>query len=155
MDDILVLQAVERYLKEEMTAEEKAFFEDLRKSNPEIDQLVVEQSFLMNELDKYGNTRNFKHAMHEVQGTLTEEGLLNKSALKGRAKIAYIWKRYKRIAAVAASIASIVSITIVIAASVYNNNKSNKEIILLGNEVKSLKEGQTATNKELKEVKSK
>ena len=31
MEDILLLEAVERYLKGEMTPEEKAFFEGLRK----------------------------------------------------------------------------------------------------------------------------
>ena len=38
MDDILLLEAVERYLKGEMNPEEKAFFEGLRKKDPEIDQ---------------------------------------------------------------------------------------------------------------------
>ena len=155
MDDLLLIQAVERYLREEMTVDERVFFEDLRKSNPEIDQLLVEHGFLLNELDKYGNARNFRHGLQEVQIKLTEEGMLRKSSLHGRAKVSYLWKKYRRIAAVAASIAGIVSIITVVLASVYNNNKSNNQITQLSNDVKRLKDGFTATNNELKEVKSK
>ncbi len=155
MDDILLLEATERYMKGEMLAQEKAFFEDLRKSNPEIDHLVVEHIFLFNELGKHGNSRNFKHNLIEAQIKLTEEGVINKSTLNGKAKFVYMWKKYKRIAAVAASIAGIVSILTVVLAIVYSNNKSNKDLIQLSNEVKSLKDSQTATNKELSEVKRK
>ena len=47
MDEILLLEAVERYVGGEMSAQEKAFFEDLRKNNPEVDQLVVEHSLVL------------------------------------------------------------------------------------------------------------
>ena len=91
MDDILLLQATERYLNGDMPAEERGFFENLRKTNPEIDQLVVEHIFMLNELDKLGNTRNYKHAMQVVQVKLTGEGVISKSALKGKARISYMW----------------------------------------------------------------
>ena len=155
MDDILLLQAVERYLSGDMQAEERSFFEDLRKRNPDIDQLVVEHIFLLNELDKFGNTRNYKHAIQEVQVKLTEEGVISSAALTGKSKIAYMWKRYKRVVAVAASIAGIVSIITVLLASIYSNNKSDKQITLLSKELIDLKRGQSATNNELSKVKDK
>ena len=52
MDDILLLEAVERYLSGDMSFEERAFFEDLRKKDAEIDQLVVEHTFFLQGLDK-------------------------------------------------------------------------------------------------------
>lgn len=129
MDDILLLDAVERYMKGEMTPQEKTFFEELRKTNPQIDQMVVEHTFLLNELDKHANTRAFKHAVHEVENKLTEEGLITKSQLKGKARVIFLWKKYKRSVAVAASIAGIMSITTagLIIAYTKKVNESNKE----------------------------
>jgi len=155
MDDILLLDAVERYLKGEMSAEEKTMLEELRKTNPEVDQMVVEHSFFLNEVDKFGALKNFKHNLVETETKLIEEGVINPSKLQGKAKVVYLWKRYRRIAAVAASIAGIISILTAGLTSAYNSNKSTKDLDQLANEVKSLKEGQRATNNELKEFKTK
>ena len=63
MDELLLIEAVERYLKGEMSAQEKAFFEDIRKNNPAVDQMVVEHTFLYHELDKQSNIKAYKHAL--------------------------------------------------------------------------------------------
>ena len=154
MEDIIILETIERYLCGEMTSGEKIYFEDMCKKNPGIDQMVVEHKFFLRELDKFGKLVSYKQSLNEVQGKLTDEGVISRSSLSRRARVAYMWKKYKRIAAVAASIAGIVSILTVVLASIYNDNKSNKEIILLSNDIKTLKEGQKATAKELNEVKN-
>ena len=110
MDEILLIETVERYLKGEMTAQEKVFFEEIRKNNPDIDQMVVEHTFLFNELDKQANIKAFKHNLYEVENKLTEEGVISKKQLTGKAKVVFLWKKYKRNIAVAASIAGLVSI---------------------------------------------
>ncbi len=125
MEDTLLIDAAERFARGEMTAEEKLFFEELRKKNPELDQLVVEQLFFLNELEKYGSTKNFKHILHETESKLINEGLITKAGLKGRAKVVYLWNRYKRTVAVAASIAGIVSITSASLIAVFSNEKTN------------------------------
>ena len=51
-DDTLLLDAIERYRNGEMSPQEIALFEELRKNNPEIDQLAAEHSFFLGELDK-------------------------------------------------------------------------------------------------------
>lgn len=132
MDDILLIQAVERYMKGEMSAEERAFFEDLRKNNPEIDQTVVEHTFLLNELDKHAAIKAYKHSVYEVEAKLTEEGLISKSQLKGKAKIIYMWKKYKRNIAVAACIAGFMSILTagLIISYTRKVNESNKEDLI-------------------------
>ncbi len=43
MDEILLLDAVERYRNNEMGVDEKILFEELRRNNAEVDQRVVEQ----------------------------------------------------------------------------------------------------------------
>lgn len=110
MEDILLIDAAERYVKGEMTAEERKYFEEIRKNNPELDQLVVEHIFFLNELDKFSETKRFRQALHETASKLADEGLISKAPLSGKAKVVYLWNRYKRTIAVAASIAGIVSI---------------------------------------------
>ena len=128
MDELLLIETVERYLKGEMTSQEKVFFEEIRKKNPDIDQLVVEHTFLFNELDKQANTKAFKHSLYEVENKLTEVGIISKKQLTGKAKVAFIWKRYKRNIAVAASIAGLVSIVTTALISTYNNKVDKTNI---------------------------
>ncbi|MEO6490685.1 MAG: serine protease [Ferruginibacter sp.] len=124
MEDTLLIDAAERFARGEMTAEEKLFFEELRKKNPELDQLVVEQIFFLNELEKYASTKNIKHLLHETEGKLISEGMITKAPLKGKAKLVYLWKRSKRTIAVAASIAGIVSISVAGLVLAFDKEKS-------------------------------
>ena len=41
MNDMKILETVERYIRGEMNPDERLQFENLRKTNPDIDQLVV------------------------------------------------------------------------------------------------------------------
>jgi hypothetical protein len=47
MDDLRLLDTVERYIKGEMQPDERVHFEQLRKTNPEVDLLVVEHTFFL------------------------------------------------------------------------------------------------------------
>jgi hypothetical protein len=49
MEDNLLLESIERYLKGEMSPEEKVHFEQLRKDTPEIDLMVVEHSMFLHQ----------------------------------------------------------------------------------------------------------
>ena len=132
MEDTLLIDAAERFARGEMTAEEKLFFEELRKKSPELDQLVVEQLFFLNELERYGSTKNFRHLLQETEIKLVGEGLITKSPLNGQAKIVYFWKRYKRTIAVAASIAGIISIISAGLISAFNIKKNENLNLLVG-----------------------
>lgn len=147
MEDTLLIDAAERFARDEMTTEEKIFFEELRKKNPELDQLVVEQLFFLNELGRYGSVKNFKHILHETEAKLVSEGLIKRSGYKGKAKVVYLWNRYKRTIAVAASIAGIVSIISASLISAFHNGKSDN-INLLVSKVKQ-------QEKEINKIKSK
>jgi len=110
MNEMQILDAVERYLRGEMSPQEIASFEELRKSNPEIDQMVVEHTYFLQNLETYEATKNYKHSLNEIEAKLSEEGFITKPQMKGTAKVVYLWKKYKRNVAVAASIAGIVSV---------------------------------------------
>lgn len=131
MDDILLLDAIERYKKGEMTAQEKKSFEEMRKNNPEIDQLAVEHTFFLHELERVGDRKSFKHTMDEVENTLVNEGIIAKKQIKTKAKIIHLWTRYRRTIAVAACIAAIVSISTATIVSMYSEHKQASNLTLL------------------------
>lgn len=137
MDELLLIETVERYLKGEMNASERVFFEDIRKNNPTVDQMVVEQTFLLHELDKQSNIKAFKHSLYEVESKLTEEGIISRSQLKGKAKVVFLWKKYKRNIAVAASIAVLVSLVTTGLIITYNNKVGNSTVTDLIGKVKN------------------
>lgn len=110
MDDIRILDAVERYIRGEMSPDERLHFEHLRKNNPEVDQLVVEHTLFLQQMNRFAEWKKFKQALHEVHTDLAEKGKINSSKLTGRAKVVYLWKKYRRVTAIAASIAGITTI---------------------------------------------
>jgi serine protease Do len=154
MDDILLLDAAERYSKGQMGKEEQLYFEELRKNNPELDQLVVEHTFFLHQVEAYGNTKNFKHTLHEVETKLASEGILKSPAPAGKAKVIQLWQKYKRTIAVAASIAAIVSIFSTGLSSLFNSKRS-PDIEKLTREIENVKRDQRNTNKALNDVQQK
>ncbi len=147
MDELLLIETVERYLKGEMDLKEKGFFEEIRKNNSAIDQLVVEHTYLFNQLDKQANIKAFKHSLYEVENKLTEEGIISKAQFSGKAKVVFLWKKYKRNIAVAASIAGLVSIVTTALISSYNNTVEKSDITDLIDKVKT-------TEKEVAKIKN-
>ncbi len=95
----------------------------MRKNNPDIDQMAVEHTFFLNELERLGERKSYRQTLDEVENTLVNEGVIAKKQLKGKSKIVYLWNRYRRTIAVAASIAGIVSILTVAIASLYSGQK--------------------------------
>jgi len=110
MEDLQLSETVERYLQGQMDAEELSRFEQLRASNPEVDQFVVEQTLFLNQLNNFGDRKQFRSALHEIHNNLLDNGAIKNMAPK--AKVVDMFRRYRRVWAVAASIAGIIAITI-------------------------------------------
>ena len=73
-NDIMMLDAVERYIRGEMNPDERLHFENLRKTNAEIDQLVVEHTLFLQQMNQFGERKNFKSVLHDVHTDLAEQG---------------------------------------------------------------------------------
>lgn len=112
MEDTLLIDAAERFVNGEMSAEEKIYFEDLRKNNPELDQAVVEQMFFLTQLESFSNTKNFKTALADVEAKLAQENFIVRPQPKPQGKVISIWNKYRKNIAVAASIAGLVSLCV-------------------------------------------
>jgi len=124
MEEIQLMEAVEKYIRGEMSGEELSYFEQLRKSNPEVDQLVVEQTMFFNRLGAFSEWKGFKSSLNEVHNHLLETGDIKKEVPK--AIVRELWRKYKRTMAVAASIAGFT--TLLIAGTVsYLTNRANQK----------------------------
>ena len=101
---------VERYLSDEMSEEEKILFNELRRTNAEVDQMVVEHHFFINQLGRFGEDKRFHSSLNEIHDKLILEKKLK--PFHGNNKVVYLWNRYKRTITVAASIAGITALLI-------------------------------------------
>ncbi len=111
-NDIMILDAVERYIRGEMNPDERLHFENLRKTNGDIDQLVVEHTLFLQQMNRFGEWKKFQSTLHDVHTDLAQQGKINADNLKRQAKVVYLWNKYKKVAAIAASIAGITALTI-------------------------------------------
>ena len=112
MEDIKLLESVERYISGQMSPDERVYFEQLRKTNPEVDQMVVEHTFFLQQMNRFDDVKNLKTILNETHIHLGEKGLIKAPRLKGKAKVVYLFNRYKKVTAIAASIAGITALTI-------------------------------------------
>lgn len=135
MDDIKILDTIERYIRGEMRPDERLHFENLRKTNAEIDQLVVEHTLFLQQLNHFGERKDFKSALNELHTDLTEQGKIDSMKLRGKAKVVYIWKRYKRVAAIAASIAGITTLGLTLLFNTLSPKAENSRVKELVNKL--------------------
>lgn len=134
MEDYVILDAAERYFKGELSPEEKAYFENLRKNNPEIDLMVVEHSVFLNQIDSYGQRKDFKHTLHEVHKELVQNGDINETdEIKPTGKVIILWHKYKKVTAIAASIAGFTAL--IISGLVSFFSPKNTDILLLNRKI--------------------
>jgi S1-C subfamily serine protease len=155
MEDIQLLEAVERYIRGEMKSDERVHFEQLRKTNPEVDQMVVEHTLFIHQMNEVGELRKFKSTLNEVHTDLAEKGLINSDRLKGNAKIVYLWKKYKRVAAIAATIAGITTVTISLLVWSISPKIESSQVKQLVNEVNGLKVKDKELDNKIKDVDNK
>ena len=157
MDDVNILEAVERYIAGEMSPDERVYFESLRKSSPEIDQAVVEHTFFLQQMSRFEDTRKFKGILNDTHIHLAGEGLIDLPRLKGKAKIVHLYNRYKRTAAIAATIAGITVLCVsalVWSVSDFKPSAVNSDINYLERKINDLEKNDQRLRKEINEVKT-
>jgi len=155
-DDILILQTIERYLDGSMLPDELSYFEQLRKNTPEIDQMVVEHSMLLHQLDSYKHRRNFKHILNEVHNKiLLEGGINNASNVKPLAKVIQLYHKYKRDILIAASVGGAIALVTSGLFTYFSPVLSSKNLEQLSQELAGLKKNQLVQGNIINEVKSK
>jgi S1-C subfamily serine protease len=134
-----------------MSPDERLQFENLRKANAEVDQFVVEHGLFLHQMNELAETKAFKSSLHEVHTELTESGKIESMKLTGKAKVVYLWKRYRRVAAIAASIAGITALGLSALVWAFAP-KGNSEVDQLKRELDNLKTQTKQQGNEIKNV---
>ncbi len=113
MEDMQLLDTIERYLNGTMLPEEKKYFQQLRKNTPEIDQMVVEHRLFLQQMAVYADQKNFLHTLTNIHAELVENGDINEGNEEmQKSKVLQLWTKYKRVTAIAASIAGLTALGI-------------------------------------------
>ncbi|MDQ2752930.1 MAG: serine protease [Bacteroidota bacterium] len=113
MEDMQLLDSIERYLNGTMLPEERKYFQQLRKNTPEIDQMVVEHRLFLQQIGMYADKKNLMHTLNNIHDTLVEKGDINEGGeTNTKGKVLQLWAKYKRVTAIAASIAGITALLI-------------------------------------------
>lgn len=156
MDDILLLEAIERYLSGDMNPAERTYFETLRKNTPEIDQMVVEHSMFLQQMDIYAVHRNIRQSLQTTHSKLLERGELNEGGeLNTKGKVVQLWNKYKRVTAIAASVGGVIAL-IISGLTVYFSPVANSsQIQQLSKDIEVIKRNQQYQGTLINEVKSK
>lgn len=155
MEQHQIAEIVEKYLKGELTEQEKHAFEDMRKSNPELDQTVVEYQYFFDEMKKYGEVRRFKSHLYDTHHTLQENGEIRDFQLKGKTMIINLWSRYRRVVAVAASIAVITALFTSGMITIFSPQAPIRDIEELRRKVSNLEKQSSNQRAEFNKIKTK
>ncbi|MDO6432473.1 serine protease [Flavitalea sp. BT771] len=129
MQETTILETIERYIRGEMLPEERVYFEQLRKSNPGVDQMVVEHTIFLNQMNQYGETKELKSRLSEIHEALSATGEIREER---PAKVVVLWKKYKRVVWVAASIAGVTALFISSVISYFSPKLNSAQVELLG-----------------------
>ena len=154
-NDLMILDAVERYIRGEMNPDERLQFESLRKTDPEVDQLVVEHTLFLQQMNRFGEWKKFRSTLNNVHTHLAELGKIDSARLKGKAKLIYLFDRYKRVAAIAASIAGITTLIVYTLAWSLNPESPTRDIEQLKGQYNELENKYQQQNREITNVKNK
>lgn len=155
MEQHQLAETLEQYLKGELSNEERAAFEALRKTQPEIDQMVVEYQYFFGEMDRFGQIRRFKSNLHDTHHTLQENGDIKDFEPNSKTKIINLWSRYRRVIAVAASIAGVTALLISGMITVFSPRAPLRDIQELRRKVSHLEQQSSKQRAEFNTIKTK
>lgn len=155
MDQILLLDATERYLKGEMTEQEKQVFEELRKTNPEIDQFVVEHHFFTEEMERFGDLKRFKANLYDIHHNLRESGEISDAKIHEKGRVIQLWEKYRKVVAVAASIAGLTALFISGSVMIFSSKTPIRDIEELRRKVNTLEVRTKSQDLQINDVKKK
>ena len=152
MDDILLLDTIERYLRGELSKDEKSSFEQLRIKNSDVDQMVVEHNMFLHQITAYGQNRDFRHSLNEIHTQLTKTGDLNEGNLPMQGRVIHMWHKYKKITGIAATIAGVTALFISALVTYITPVPNKNEIVQLNRKIDQVMHNVRVQGNQLKNV---
>lgn len=153
-ENTILIEAVERYILGEMTPDERLNFENLRKADAEVDQMVVEHTLFLQKMNRFNEWQKFHKSLNDIHTNLAESGKINSERLKGKAKVVYLFNRYKRVASIAAAIAGITTLMVSAIISSVTPKAEQSQLVRLSKELNSIKNKTAVQEREINHLKS-
>ena len=156
MEDKELLETIENYLTGAMSVQERIQFEALRKSTPEIDQMVVEHKLFLDHMQSYANRRSFAKLTSQTFNKLMAAGeWMTDDTINTKAKVIQVWNKYKRVTAIAASVGGFIALTTTILVMSLSPSLNGNQLLQLSNDIEVIKKKQQVQGHLINEVKSK
>ena len=156
MDDIQLHEAIERYLTDQMSVDERTQFEAIRKATSEIDQMVIEHAMFLKEMEMYVSRKNFAALNKQVFNQLLDAGTW--SSVKEQStsfKIIQLWSKYKKVTAIAASVGGFIALFTSALVVFFFPTINGNQILELSKAVEKIERNQKVQGHLLNEVKTK
>ena len=156
MDDIQLQEAIERYLTDQMSVDERTQFEAMRKATSEIDQMVIEHAMFLKEMEMYVSRKNFAALNKQVFNQLLHAGTW--SSVKEQStsfKIIQLWSKYKKVTAIAASVGGFIALFTSALVVFFFPTINGNQILELSKAVEKIERNQKVQGHLLNEVKTK
>ena len=148
MEDMQLLELVDRYVEGSLNAEELEFFEQYRTTDVRTSRFVTEHIAFLQQLTDYSQRRDLETSLHEVHASLMESGSIHEMAPK--TKVIDLWRRYRRVIAVAASIGGFTALAISGMVMYFTPKANTATVEQLSRKVHKLEITQNALNNQIK-----
>ena len=156
MDDIQLLEAIERYLTGDMSAKEMADFESIRKSTPEIDQMVVEHEMFLHQMESFTARKNFTKLSQQSFTKLLAAGEWTPVEDQSTTyKVIQLWSKYKKVTAIAASVGGFIALFTSAIIMYLSPSLNGNQLLQLSKAVEVITKNQKIQGHILNEVKTK
>ena len=106
----------------------------------------------LQQMNRFGEWKKFKQALHETHIDLTQKGKIHSDKLRGRAKVVYLWNKYKRVTAIAASIAGITAIGLTILLNLFAPQIKDPKVLELVHRVNAVEKNQKVLDNKINYV---
>ena len=136
-NNITLLDAVERYIMGDMNPDERLHFENLRKADADVDQMVVEHTLFLQKMNRFNQWQKFQSSLNEIHHNLSAQGKIDAEKPKG-GKVLYLFNRFKKTAVIAASIAGITALIVNGIVGSVNPKVPNKQLEILKGDINNL-----------------
>jgi S1-C subfamily serine protease len=156
MEDVELIETIERYLTDAMSSQDRTEFEALRKNTPEIDQMVVEHKLFLDHMQSYAVRRSFAKLTSQTFNKLMAAGeWMTNDTISTKTKVIQLWNKYKRVTAIAASVAGFIALTTTILVMSLSPSLNGNQLLQLSKAIEVIKKNQQVQGHLINEVKSK
>lgn len=148
MSEIELMAVIERYLNGEMTAEERARFEALRRDNPAVDNSVIEHQEFTSKLKQYGERLAFENLLNDIHNEIDVQALKDEF-VHHPSLIVRLWRNHHSKISVAASIAIFCVLSTLFLTGYLKSQKQEDDVLKLSNTVKEVQRTNNAIKNSL------